>query len=281
MVLKNALSRNGIASAGLASVRILPLDKIEVPEKDEIRPVEDLVREAIERRAEIEQARINLESNKLNLVGVKNSLKPTLQAFAEFTNNGLTGDLTALGAMQPGVYYLAGGYGNLLAQIFRRNYPNYSAGFSLNIPLRNRAAQSDYVTSMLELRQNELNLLKNISQVRVDVENAVIGVRQARARYEAAQKARVLQEQTLVADQKRYALGAATAFQVIQDQRDLATAQSSEVQAMANYTHARVAFDQALGRTLDVNHVSIAEALGGRISKESRLPQNLPAGGAE
>jgi len=280
-VLKNALSRNGIASAGLASVRILPLDKIEVPEKDEIRPVEDLVREAIERRAEIEQARINLESNKLNLVGVKNSLKPTLQAFAEFTNNGLTGDLTALGAMQPGVYYLAGGYGNLLAQIFRRNYPNYSAGFSLNIPLRNRAAQSDYVTSMLELRQNELNLLKNISQVRVDVENAVIGVRQARARYEAAQKARVLQEQTLVADQKRYALGAATAFQVIQDQRDLATAQSSEVQAMANYTHARVAFDQALGRTLDVNHVSIAEALGGRISKESRIPQNLPGGGAE
>jgi outer membrane protein TolC len=131
------------------------------------------------------------------------------------------------------------------------------------------------------LRQNELNLLKNISQVRVDVENAVIGLRQARARYEAAQKARLLQEQTLVADQKRYALGAATAFQVIQDQRDLATTQSSEVQAMANYTHARVAFDQALGRTLDVNHVSIAEALGGRISKESRIPQNLPAGGAE
>ena len=280
-VLKNALSRNGIASAGLALVRIQPLDTIEVPEKDEIRPAEDLVREAIEHRAEIEQARVNLESNKLNLVGVKNSLKPTLQAFAEFTNNGLTGDLTALGAMQPGVYYLAGGYGNLLAQIFRRNYPNYSAGFSLNIPLRNRAAQSDYVTSMLELRQNELNLLKNISQVRVDVENAVIGLRQARARYEAAQKARVLQEQTLVADQKRYALGAATAFQVIQDQRDLATAQSSEVQAMANYTHARVAFDQALGRTLDVNHVSITEALGGRVSKESTLPQNLPAGGAE
>ena len=58
--------------------------------------------------------------------------------------------------MQPGVAYLAGGYGNLLAQIARRNYPNYSAGFSLNIPLRNRAAQSDYVTSLLEIRQNEL-----------------------------------------------------------------------------------------------------------------------------
>jgi len=183
--------------------------------------------------------------------------------------------------MQPGVDYLAGGYGNMVAQILRRNYPNYSAGFSLNIPLRNRAAQSDYVTSLLEIRQNELTLNKNTSQVRVDVQNAVIGLRQARARHEAATKARALQEETLAADQKKYSLGATTAFQVIQDQRDLATAQSAEVQAMANYTHARVAFDQALGRTLDVNHVTVQEALKGRVSKESVLGRDVPKGATE
>jgi outer membrane protein TolC len=188
----------------------------------------------------------------------------------------LTGDLTAASALVPGVAYLAGGYGNLLAQIARRNYPNYSAGFSLNIPLRNRAAQSDYVTSVLELRQNQLSLQKNTNQVLVDVQNAVIGIQQARARYEAAVKSRELQEQTLAADQRRYSLGAATAFQVIQDQRDLATTQSGEVQAMANYTHARIAFDQALGRTLEVNHVSIGEALKGQISRPSSLPPDLP-----
>jgi outer membrane protein len=80
----------------------------------------------------------------------------------------------------------------------------------------------------------------------------------------------------LAADQRRYSLGAATAFQVIQDQRDLATTQSGEVQAMANYTHARIAFDQALGRTLEVNHVSIDEALKGQISRPSTLPPDLP-----
>lgn len=280
-VLKNALSRNGIASAGLAAVHIVPLDRIPVPDKDEIRPLDDLLSEAMEHRPEIEQSRINLESNKINLVGIKNSLKPTLQAFTEFTNNGLTGDLTSLGALQPGVAYLAGGYTNLLAQIFRRNYPNYSAGLSLNIPLRNRAAQSDYVTSLLELRQNELNLTKSTSQVRVDVQNAVIGLRQARARYEASVKSSQLQEQTLASDQRKYQLGAATAFQVVQDQRDLATAQSSQTQAMANYTHALISFDQAMGRTLQVNNVSIDEALKGRVSKESTLPANLPPGGAQ
>jgi outer membrane protein TolC len=221
---------------------------------------------------EIEQSRINLESNKLNLVGIKNSLKPTLQAFAELTNNGLTGELTAAGALQPGVAYLAGGYGNLLAEIARRNFPNYSAGFALNIPLRNRAAQSDYVTSLIEMRQNELNLHKSMAQVRVDVQNAVIGLRQARARYDAAVQARVLAQQTLEADQKKFTLGASTSFQVVQDQRDLATAQSSEVQAMANYTHARISFDQALGTTLEMNHVSVEEALSGRVGSRPDKP---------
>ena len=277
-VLKNALSRNGIASANLGDVHIIPLDRIRVPDQDEFRPMEQLVEGALAHRVEIDQARINLESNQMNLVGIKNSLKPTLQAFAELTNNGLSGDLTAVGAALGG-QYLSGGYGNLLAQIARRNFPNYSAGFSLNIPLRNRAAQSDYVTSLLEIRQNELNLQKNMSQVRVDVQNAVIGLQQARVRYEAAVKSRLLTEQTLSADQKKNNLGASTVFQVVQDQRDLANSQSSEVQAMANYTHARIAFDQALGTTLDVNHVSLTEALNGRIARASILPATLPEEG--
>ncbi len=281
IVLKNALCRNGISAAGLDNIHVVPLDKIQIPASDEIRPVPELVNEALGKRTEIVTARLNIESNEMNLVGIKNSLKPTLQAFAELTSNGLSGELTALGAGAPGADYLAGGYGNLLAQIARRNFPNYSAGFSLNIPLRNRAAQSDYATSELELRQNQLNLRKNTNQVTVDVQNAVIGLQQARVRYDAASKARELQEQTLAADQRRYALGAATVFQVIQDQRDLATSQSTEVQAMANYTHARISFDQALGNTLEVNHISLDEAMKGRLARDSVLPENLPVPGGK
>jgi len=281
IVLKNALCRNGISAAGLDNVHVVPLDKIQIPASDEIRPVPELVNEALGKRTEIVTARLNLESNEMNLVGIKNSLKPTLQAFAELTSNGLSGELTALGAGAPGADYLAGGYGNLLAQIARRNFPNYSAGFSLNIPLRNRAAQSDYATSELELRQNQLNLRKNTNQVTVDVQNAVIGLQQARVRYDAASKARELQEQTLAADQRRYALGAATVFQVVQDQRDLATSQSTEVQALANYTHARISFDQALGNTLEVNHISLDEAMKGRLARDSVLPETLPVPGGK
>jgi outer membrane protein len=275
-VLKNALSRNGIANLGLADAHIVPLDSITIPVKDDTPPVQQLLEQALANRSEIAQSRLNIDSNKLNLVGIKNALKPTLQAFAELTNNGLTGVLTPYGAQTPGVGYLAGGYDNLLAQMFRRNFPNYSAGVALNIPLRNRAAQSDYVTSELDLRQSELGLQQNINQVRVDVQNAVIGLQQARARYAAAVKASALQQQTLDADQKRFALGASTAYQIVLDQQNLASAESSEVQALASYSHARIGLDQALGRTLEANNISFDEALAGTIARPSELPVNLP-----
>ncbi len=278
IVLKNALSRNGVANPTLADVHIVPLDSIATPDHEPLQPTEELFQEAIDKRIEIAQGRINLASNKLNLVGIKSSLKPTLQVFAELANNGLSGDLTALGAAQGVGGAMVGGYGNLLAQLARRNFPNYSAGFTLNIPIRNRAAQADYVTSLLEIRQNELNLQKNLNQIRVDVESAVIGLQQARARYDAAVKARVLQQQTLEADQQRVVVRAGTLYQVVQDQRDLATAASAVTQAMANYTHARIALDQALGRTLEVNHISIEEAQSGHVSWPSTLPPGLPIG---
>lgn len=274
-VLKNALSRSGVATSDIADVHIIALERIVIPASDEATAVDQLVTEALEKRPEIQQSRLNLQSNQMNLVGIKSSLKPTLQAFAQLTNNGLTGDLSmaaiaAGGAGSP----LVGGYGNLLSQIMRRNYPNYSAGFSLNIPLRNRAAQSDYATSLIEIRQNELGLQKSVNQIRVDVQNAVIGLQQARARCDAAAKSSSLAAETLDADRKKYALGAGTAFQVVQDQRDLATAQSAEVQALANYTHARIAFDQALGRTLEVNKISVEEAMAGQ---SSATPSAIPA----
>ena len=276
-VLKNAISRNGIANSTLLDAHIIPLDTITISERDETPPVEQLVELALANRSEIAQSRLNIDSDKLNLVGIKNALKPTLQAFAELTNNGLTGTLTPVGEQTPGVPYLAGGYGNLLGEMFRRNFPNYSAGVALNIPLRNRAAQSDYVTSELGLRQSELGLQQNINQVRVDVQNAVIGLQQARARYVAAVKASSLQQQTLEADQKRLALGASTAYQVVLDEQNVASAASSQVQALANYSHARIGLDQALGRTLEANNITFDEALAGTISRQSQLPATLPA----
>ena len=273
-VLKNALSRNGAASPWMDEVHIVPLDHIVVPEKEDLKPIGELVEQALAKRPEIERTRINIQSSVINIAGTKNALLPTLQAFFEATNNGLTGSVNALANGTAGIAdpYVVGGYGNLLGQIFRRNYPNYSAGFSLNIPFRNRVAQADYVADQLALRQGELQLQRTISQVRVDIKNAMIEVQQARARYETAVATRVLAQQSLDAEQKKFQYGQSTIPLVVQAQRDLATDQSAEVQSMANYTHAKIAFDEAVGQTLDVNGISMEEAASGHVARQSVLP---------
>lgn len=277
-VLKNTLSRTGVASQQLDEVRLIPLDHIQVPKEDNLKPAPDLIQEALARRPEIEQSRTNIQSTMINIVGSRNALKPTLQAFAEFTNNALSGDPNSLYNGASGVPdpFFVGGYSNGLSQIFRRNFPNYSAGLSLNIPFRNRAAQADYVTDQLLLRQSELQFQRTLNQVRVDVKNAIVGLQQARARYDAAVRTRLLGEQTLDAEQKKFEYNvSADQSGVVQAQRDLATDRSLEVQAMANYTHAKIAFDEAIGNTLEANNVSMTEAVEGRVARQSVLPASV------
>lgn len=278
-VLKNAISRSGAVDSWLDDVHIITLDHIAIPEHEDLKPTEELMREAVTQRPEIEQTKTNLESSRINIRGTKDALLPTLQGFVELTNNGLTGVANALANGASGVPdpYLVGGYGNLLSQIFRRDFPNYSAGFSLNIPFRNRAAQADYVTDQLNLRQSELQLQRSIKQVRVDVKIAVVALQQARARYESARDTRLLAERSLEAEQTRFKFGESTVPLVVQAQRDLAGDQSAEIQSMANYTHARVAFDQAVGQTLEANGVSMDEAVSGRVARQSHIPETPPS----
>ncbi len=170
-----------------------------------------------------------------------------------------------------------GSYENLINQIFRRNFPNYSVGVSLNIPFRNRSAQADYVTDELSLRQSELQLQRSVKQVRVDVKNAIVNLQQARARYESSRDTRILAQQSLDAEQTRFKFGQSTIPLLVQAQRDLALDQSAEVQSMANYTHAQIAFDQAIGQTLEANGISMEEAASGRVQRESHIPEVEPA----
>ncbi|MCX6611140.1 MAG: TolC family protein [Acidobacteria bacterium] len=276
-IIKNALSRNGIASPAVADARIIPTDQIRVPATEEVRQVKDLIEEAISKRPELEQTKINIANTKIGIAGSKSALLPSLDATGSFTNNGLAGAVNGLPA--PGGRgrivdpFFEGNYGTALAQLLRRNFPDYAVGFNLSIPIRNRAAQADYANDTLRLRQQELQEVRQLNSIRLELTNAVIGLQQARARHESAVKSRRLQEQTLEAEQKKYALGSSTIFLVIQAQRDLATAQGVEVTALANYSRARNTLDVSTGRLLEVNSVNLEEASKGVVAK---APSQIP-----
>jgi outer membrane protein len=291
--LKNLLSRNGLANSTIADVHIVPTDRITVPDVEPIQPVQDVVAKALDNRPELAQQRIQVENSKINLTGTRHSMLPQLNLTGNVSNpagggifdfskpniNPSTGlpyidkDGNLIPRTAPNAD-LIGGYGNVLHQLFGVPTLNYTIGFTLNISLRNRAAQEQYIQQDLQLRQSELNVQKEVNQIRTDVQNALIAVKNARARYHSASVASSVAQQVYEAEQKKYALGASTSYLVVQHQTDLANARQSEVAALSTYALAKLQLAQATGTIIESNNITIDEVKNGRISK---APSPIPA----
>jgi outer membrane protein TolC len=274
--LKNLLSRTGIADPLLASVRIVPLDSIAVPDKDDLPPLADLLKTALDNRSDLAAQRLGVSGSEIAALGTRNGLLPVGMVIVGESAAGLAGTprevKTKFGTETANPYF-DGGISDALAQVFRRNFPtNRIAGF-FQMPVGNNQAQADYAIDQLQLRQAQIQLNKDLNQVAVDVSNYVVALRQARGRYRAAVQTRILQQQLLDAEQKKLAGGASTPFNVVQQQRDLVTAQSAEIGALVDFSNARLALDETLGTTLEVNHVVIDDARSAKVARVSSIPE--------
>lgn len=316
-LMKNAITKNSMDPAVL-TVEIVATDSIAKPTQLPVISLPEAVNEAWEKRPDIRQAKIDLENRHITVRATRNALLPSLTLSGQFGGTGLAGDnLTTVttpdGTFRAGLNtplvdangnpiliggqpVFAGapnvtsvstlskaGWDEALGRVRNFDFPNYSVRFDLNIPIRNRAAQADNAQAQLEQRQSETRVRQLQNNIVVQVRNAQIALEQNNARVEAAQKSRELQERTLDAEQKKYQLGASTIFFVIQAQRDLAAAQSAEVNALAQLLKSKVEFERALGRTLDSHRITMADAMSGQPSRETRIPGHIigvPAGGA-
>ena len=278
--LKNLLSRTGTADPVLAGVRILPVDSLAIPTNEKLPPVEELVQHAIANRSDIAAERMNLSASQVLALGTRNGLLPNLQAFASETQSGLAGTgrvVTSNGATETANPYFVGGVGTALAQTFRRNFPSERGGAFYQEPVHNRQAQADFAIDQLQLRQSQLGLQRDLSQVEVSVRNYVAALEQARARYQAAVKNVELQQELLRGEQEKYSLGASTPYNVVLQQRDLVAGQSAVTSALVAYYNARVALDQATGDTLAANGITIEEARSGNVPRRPVPPPAAPS----
>jgi outer membrane protein len=282
--LKNLISRTGAGSALIADVDIIPVDQLVIPSSDDLPPVKDLVQTALKNRSDLIVERNNINSSEVSSLGTINGLLPTLGVNASRSTAGLAGEpktvslVTAFGRFQlQSDPYFRGNLGTALGQVFRQDFPTEGITVFGSLQVHHRAAQADYAIDQLSLRQQQLITAKDMNQADVDVTNSVVALRQARARYEAAVQGRILQQQLLDAEEKKFNLGASFPYNVIVQQRDLAAAQSSELAARVQYQSARIALDQTVGATLEVNHIDLVDVQRGAIPGASQLPANLPA----
>ncbi len=279
-VLVNDITKDPLA-APLRGVEIVPTTAIFTPDVTEDIPIQDAVNEAWKKRPEIQQAGLNLKNAGVEIKATKNALLPQLSIFGLFQETGLGGTGSAcvancgfFSANKQVVYFPVGlGYG--LDNMINNNYPTYEGGLNLTLPIRNRAAQAANATAQLNERQQETSYRQLQNTVFLAVRNAMIALQQDRATVAAAGEARVLAQQTYVDEKKKYDLGSSTAYNVVLRERDMIAAEGTELRARINLIEAEVAFNQAMGRTLDVHNITLADALRGSVSHAPAIPVDL------
>jgi outer membrane protein TolC len=291
LLMKNALSRS-IEDPVLAEADVIPTSGMEVPQQETVIPTQDLINDALRHRAELVESRIDLNSRDINTKAVRNAMLPTLQAYAYYGGSGVGGNVNPLvpncadttstfcfdptKAPPPFRTSTTVGYGGTLNQLVNSTAPDKGVGLSLNIPLRNRLAQSNQVRATLEYRQAQVRQHQLENQVRIEVRNAQFDVRQNRAAVQAAQSAVDLAHQTLDADQQKLKVGLTTQTAILQDAATLTTGESNLVSAKAAYEKSRIELDRATGLLLDHAGIDIGDATRGQVTHLPSVPYITP-----
>ena len=277
-------------SGPLLRAEIIPTTAISTPDTGENIQIEDAVREAWQKRPELRQAALNLENAGTDVKATKNELLPSVNIFGQYVASGLGGvqtsaTTTPTGALLaglpvvdgagnpiPGLFQSSavttsspvvfpGGVGQDLSRVFRGNYSTFEGGINFTLPIRNRAAQADNAQALLNERQQKTQYRQEQNAIFVSVRNALIALQEDRASLAAAEEARKLAVQTLQDEQEKYRLGASTSYNVVLRSRDVTTAEGVELRDRINLLEDELKFNQAMGRTLEINRIDVADAL--------------------
>jgi len=292
LLMKNALSRS-IEDPVLAEADVIPTSTVQLPQTEPVIPIQDMINDALQHRAELVESRIDLNSRDISNKAIRNTLLPTLDAFVYYGGSGVGGNINP--ALVPPNCdpatqncfnptngpppFVNGGpvsYGSTLNQLANSTAPDKGVGLSLTIPLRNRLAQSNQVRGELEYRQAQVREHQLENQVRIEVRNAQFDVRQNRAAVQAAQSAVDLARQTLDADLQKLKVGLTTQTAILQDAATLTTGESNLVSAKAAYEKSRIELDRATGLLLDHAGINIADATRGQVTRLPNVPYVAP-----
>jgi outer membrane protein len=257
VLLKNLISRTGLADPALANAHIVPLDKITIPASEELPPLSELVKKTFAMRTDLQSTQASLNASEVSALGTRNGLLPSLQISLNRSTSGLAGTPRIVRGVTADPRF-NGGLGTALGQVFAQDFATQSAGLGGRISLENRQAQADYGIDQLSMRQQQLAAAKESNQAQVDVMNAIVALRQARVRYDAAAQNRILQQKLYDAEQKKFAAGESTTYNVRQQLRDFTNAQGTELQSLVTYQNARTNLDQTTGMIIENNKISIA-----------------------
>jgi len=215
---------------------------------------------ALKNRPELDQIRLQTEQKNVDISFYKNQLKPQVDVYGLYTNNGLAGaPNSSLGNITVPDRFI-GGYPRALGNLFGQDFKTYQFGVRLSFPWRNRTAEGNLGRSLAESRQLDARQRQLVQSVQFDVRNALQAVEAARLRFEAAQAGRIAAAAQLKGEQEKFRAGLSTTFLVLQRQTDFSVAEGTEVRALTDYNKALADLQRVTGMTLVSNNLQVTSA---------------------
>lgn len=249
---------NGTSDANW-SVHLDPVDRPEfAPQPVDL---DAAIRRALSERTDLQIVKKDVQMNDVTLRYLNDQLKPQVDAVTTYGVVGLGGtqliksggnvnNTTIIGTVP-------GGYLDALSPLFQNKFPRWTFQVNFSYPLGTSLQEASVARARVQLNQVQAQIKQVELQVATDVTNAVINVQSNAQRVQAAQAARELAQKTMEAEQSKFEVGMSTNYNVVLTQRDLATAENNELQAILNYRIALVELERLQQTTLATSNITL------------------------
>ena len=231
--------------------------------------LESAIRGALDRRTDVSRVRRQLDISDAEVDNLHNSTLPQLDLVGSYQLAGQGGPrLVPAGSSFEAIFggqggMIPGGYGDAINNIVDADYPFWSVELRMSYPLGQSADRASYERARLQLQQAQAQIRQIELQIAVEVTNAALQIDAIQEQIEAATASRELAEEQLRAEESKFEVGLSTNFFVVQAQRDLATAQDTELRAILDYQRALIEFERAQRTSLGNAGVTVVDGGGG------------------
>lgn len=219
--------------------------------------VEDAVRRAYDLRPELRQDRLNTDTSRVQYLYARNQTLPSLDFDLRYGLSGVAGTETTRDPVTDAPIVTRIPYGRTLRNIAEFDFPSWTIGFNVGVPITNIGARAEAKRAELNYQQSKLNQERTREDIAVDVRGAARDVDTAARSISATRAAREAAERNVEAERRRYENGMTTNFQVLEVQQQLSDARVRELQALVGYNQAVARYHRAVGDVLEVRNISV------------------------
>jgi len=215
---------------------------------------QEAVATALRLRPEMHESILGTANSQIAYVYARNQALPRVDLNVNYAAAGVAGtvvDPTLAGSLRNT------GYNDAINQVFGLDYPTWTVGFTLGLPLTNVGARAEAKRAEYEVALSRKTEEQTRQNIEVNVRNTVRAIDTESKQIIASKAAREAAEQNVEAERRRFENGLSTNFQVLQVQLQLSQARASEIQALTGYNKAVAAYHRAIGDLLDVANIQI------------------------